>query len=109
MSINLQDFIAEQIKARPVEAKITRKVVRALKAAGKPVTRVFDGYEMVSVQTERDVMEQVFNLDEARLYTADGSWVFLVMGNEWDLICDYTTDIEDVLKPVNDWIADNED
>jgi hypothetical protein len=109
MSINLQDFIKEQIKARPIEAKITRKVVRALKAAGTPVVKTWDGYESEKVETMQDVLEQAFNLDEVYLYTADGSWVRLVMGNEYDLICDYTTDLEDALQPVNDWIEKNQD
>ena len=107
--MELQDFIAEQIKARPVEAKITRKVIRALKAAGKPVSHVFDGGEMVAVRTEQDVLTQVFNLDDSYLYTEDGSWVRLIGGNEWDMICDYTLDLEEILEPVSIWIGDNED
>ena len=107
--MELQDYIAQQIKARPVEATITRKVIRALKAAGKPVTHVFDGGEMVEVRTEQDILTEVFNLDDSYLYTADGSWVRLTGGNEYDMVCDYTTDLEEALKPVDEWIEKNED
>lgn len=107
--MELQEFIAEQIAARPIEAKITRQVIRALKAAGKPVKSVFDGYEMVPVRTEQDILTQVFNLDESWLYTEDGSWVFLVGGNEWDMISDYTVSLEEALEPANEWVRKNED
>lgn len=36
-----------------------------------------------------------------------GSWIRLIFGNGnsgWDVISDYTTDLEPVLKPVLDWI-----
>lgn len=104
MTINLQEFIAEQIKARPIEAKIVRKVVRALKAAGTPVVKTWDGVETTKVSTEKDIMTEAFNLDEVWLYTADGSWVRLTMGNEWDLITDYTLSLEEVIEPVSEWI-----
>ena len=107
--MELQEFIAEQIAARPIEAKITRQVIRALKVAGKPVKFVFDGYEMVPVRTEQDILTQVFNLDESWLYTEDGSWVFLVGGNEWDKISDYTISQEEALEPANEWVRKNED
>lgn len=106
--MELQDYIAKQIAARPVEAKITRKIVRALKAAGTPVTRVFDGGEMVKVSTEQDILTEVFNLDISWLYTKDGSWVMLVGGNEWDMLSDYTLSLEEALKPVEAWIEKNE-
>lgn len=97
-------FIDEGIASCPTEAKILRKIIRALKKAGTPVVSVFDGAEYVDVETERQVFEQVFNLDESFLYTADGSWVRFTMGNEQDCITDYTTDLEDRLSLVNEWI-----
>lgn len=96
-------FIDEAIENSPIEARLTRKVIRALKDAGTPVVEVFDGYETEKVTTERSIMEQVFNLDECFLKTADGSWVRLTLGNEWDVITDYTTNLEDALKPVFDY------
>lgn len=96
--------IAQQIKRRPIEARIVRKVVRALKAAGTPVVKTWDGFEWVEVRTEREVLETVFNLDEVRLYTADDGWVYLVMGQDWDTLCDWTMDLDEALMPVNDYI-----
>jgi len=106
-TFDFKAFIDEGIASRPIEARIVRKVVRALKAAGNPVVKVDDGEEHIAVTTERDVLDQAFNLDELHLYTANGGWVFLVMGNEWDVICDYSISLEDALQPVNDYIDKN--
>jgi hypothetical protein len=102
--MDFQAFINKAIADNPIEAKLVRKVVRALAKAGHPVSSVWDGVETTSVRTERDIMEQVFNLDEAFLQTEDDNWVRLTMGNEWDVITDYTTDLEAALQPVSDYI-----
>lgn len=104
MPFDFQQFIADNIKANPAEATIVRKVVRALKAAGTPVVNVWDGEENNPVRTEKDVLEQVFNLDQAWLKTADGAWVFIVLGNEWDALTDYSVSLEAALKPVNEYL-----
>lgn len=103
----LKRFIDTQIAANPIEAKIVRRVVKALRDAGTPVVRVWDGGESIRVSTTRDVLDQVFNLDECRLHVAGGGYVYLVGGNEWDMISDYTLDLEDTLAPVNAWIESN--
>lgn len=94
-----------QMHYHPIEAKIVRKVIRALKAAGTPVVAVFDGEEKTPVRTEREAMAVVFNLDMAWLMTERGSWVVIVIGNRWDAISDYTLDLEAALAEVNTWIA----
>lgn len=86
------------------EARIVNKIVKTLKAAGNPVVSVWDGAESTNVKTLRDVQEQVFNLDQCHLYTKSGGWVFIVLGNDWDALTDYTLSLEDALKPVNDYI-----
>jgi len=101
---DLTTYLTEQIAARPVEALMVRKVVRALKAAGTPVVRIWDGEEHVRVTSEKDVMDTVFNLDEAVLKTADGAGVFLVMGEGYEMICDYSVSLEDALAPVNAYV-----
>lgn len=103
---NFEQWITEAIESHPIEAKIVRKVVRALKAAGTPVISVWDGEDSTPVKTEKEILRLVFNLDSAHLYTANG-WVFLVNGEEWDMLNDYTVNLEDALKPVNDWINKN--
>lgn len=101
-------FIDTQIKANPIEAKIARRVFRTLKAAGNPVTSVWDGVEENPVKSEREMLVQVFNLDSATLYTQSGSFVYLVLGNEWDMISDYGVSLEDTLNPVVEWTIDQD-
>jgi hypothetical protein len=96
--------IAQAIADRPIEARILRKVYRALNSAGTPITRVWDGEEWAPITGCTEFLNLAFDLDELRAYTAEGSWVFLTMGEEWDVICDYTVDLEDALTPVSDYI-----
>ena len=91
------------IEGRPVEATVTRKVIKALADADKPVTVVFDGAERTPVTDTNSILNEVFNLDEAFLLTADGSWVRLVMGNGYDIVCDYTTNLEEILAPTSEY------
>ena len=107
MATDLKTFIDKAIEQNPIEAKIVRKIVRALKASGNPIVSVWDGEQDNPVKTERDILEQVFNLDMAHLYTESGAWVLVVMGNEWDVISDYNLSLEAALKPVSDYIESN--
>ncbi|AUX82709.1 hypothetical protein PBI_KNOX_60 [Microbacterium phage Knox] len=106
-TFDFKKFIDDAIAASPVEAKLTRKVYRALRAAGQPVVAVWDSEERVPVKNEREMLEQVFNLDVAWLITENGDWVMLVRGNEWDLISDYTVAVEPDLQSVFDYIEKN--
>lgn len=92
----------------PVETRIVRKVIRALKAAGTPVVAIWDAEEMSYATLERDLMELVFNLDEAWLMAKGGGWVRITLGNEWDAITDYTLNLEAALAEVEAWITKNE-
>ena len=54
-----------------------------------------------------DLKAALFNLDEAHLVLRKNGqrcgWIYLVFGNSgWDLISDYTTNLERFLKPVLD-------
>lgn len=105
--MNTEDFkafIKAQIEAMPAEAYVLNRVVEALKDNGTPVVAVWDGAEMVAVDGIKSIREQVFNLDESWLYTEGESWVRLTMGNEWDTLTDYTTDLEDALTPATEKI-----
>lgn len=99
----LDELIARYRKS--TEAKIVRRVVRALAAAGTPVVAVWDGEEETPALAETRVVELAADLDQLHLYTASGSWVFIVNGNDWDALSDYTTDLEPALGPVCDWAA----
>lgn len=106
-SIEFREYIKANMRHNKEEARIVNKVVKALKAAGNPVTEVWydrTGDEAVKVSNLTEVQNEVFNLDEAYLITKDGDWVFIVNGNGWDALTDYTTDIEAVIDPIIEWI-----
>lgn len=102
--VDLEAFIAEQLRTHPIEARIVARIVSALRQAGDPVTSIWDGEEWSAVTTLADVNCVVFNLDECQLVTKSGSWVRLVNGEEWDMLCDYSVDLEQALADVNTWI-----
>lgn len=97
-------FTADQIAKRPTEVTILSRIVNALKNAGDPVVKVWDGEEESPVLTTGDVMHLAFNLDELHLYTKSGAFVFLVMGQDYDMLTDYSVSLEEALTPVNNWI-----
>lgn len=106
---DLKAFIDEQIKSHPVEATIVRKLYNALAANGTPIVKLYDGVVFEPINSLRDLYDNVFNLDESWVYTDEGQFVYLIMGEEYDMICDYNMSLEEALDPVNVWISDNED
>jgi hypothetical protein len=107
MAIEIIPFVAKAIKDSPIEAKIVRKVCKALKDSGNPVVSVFDGDDTTPVESTQDVLALVFNLDEAWLTTKTGAQVFLTMGQDWDTVCDYSLSLEAALEPIIDWIIEH--
>ena len=97
-----------QMAYHATEAKIVRRVIRALKKNGTPVTSIWDGEESTAVRTEREAMATVFNLDWAALSTETGSYVLIHIGNAWECITDYTLDLEAALAEAEAWIAKND-
>jgi len=97
-----------QMHYHQTEAKITRRIIRALKKAGTPVTEIWDGEETTAVRTEREAMATVLNLDWAALCTETGSYVLVHIGNAWECITDYTLDLEAALAETEAWIAAND-
>jgi hypothetical protein len=97
-------FIKDNMAAHPAERKIIRKLWKAFKDAGDPIVAVWDGEEETKVSTLEEVNRCAFNLDQFHLYTKSDGWVFIVMGNEWDALSDYTLDLEEAIKPVEDYI-----
>lgn len=102
-----QRFIDDAIAANPIEADLLKRIIASLESAGDPIVKIDDREEVSEVSTPREIFEAAFNLDELFLITKSGSWVRLTMGEEWDMICDYTTDLEDALKPVNEFVESN--
>lgn len=97
-------FIDDNMEHLFVESTIVKRLIKAFADAGNPFVKVDDGEEITEVNGEREILEQVFNLDECWLLTASGSWVRVVLGNEWDCLVDYTLDVEEIITPVNEWI-----
>jgi hypothetical protein len=95
-----QRFIDDAIEKNPIEALLVRRLIKDMAAAGTPIVSTYDRVEYVKVDGEREILEQVFNLDEVFLLTKRKSYVFLVMGNEQDIFADYTMDLEPIMAPI---------
>lgn len=93
-NFNLEEYIAKQIAERPIEATLVRKVYKSLKDAGTPIVRLYDGEVWEKVESEKDLLNLAFNLDEWRAYTSGDSWVFVVMGQGAEGLTDWTTNLD---------------
>jgi hypothetical protein len=93
-----------------VERTIIRRAVLDLIHAGYSLNVNNGGDDPELPQpsrTCREVMEALFATDDEHLmvYNPDGSrcgWVYLVHGNGWCVISDYTTNLDEVLKGASD-------
>lgn len=104
-----------------VERKIATKLVKALLDAGYALAtdegeHHFYG-ESNPTRDHQTVLDALMTTDEEHLGVFDAEeatgqlrvarpfgWVYLVYGNDgWDVISDYTVNLEDVLKSVNDY------
>lgn len=96
---------------RLVELAIVRKAAADLIAAGYLIT-VDDGDDE-PVRKSKDIdaiMDAAFAVDEAYLYVYSGEgqakcgFVRLIYGNTgWDVISDHSVNLEEALKPTNDF------
>lgn len=92
---------------RATEYRIVHKLVGDLLAAGfVPFLRREGEGRIVITSNDVEPMADLFACDEERLYVGrpggPSGWVFLVYGNDgWDVIADYTTNLEEHLKAVN--------
>lgn len=103
-----------------VERKIVSRFVKdALKAGYRLAVSLERGYdidEMLLGSTDyKKIMEEAFAGDDCHIFvqSKDGptiedgrvvseGWVYLVFGNDgWDVICDYTTNLEPLLVGAN--------
>lgn len=108
---------------RGVEYAIVRKLIETLLADKNLELTIDHGGESDTIKigdVTLETMEDMFACDEEYLFIktkygvlgsdheeGEGShtgWVRLVYGNDgWDVICDYTTNLEDYLKEVNEY------
>ena len=100
-----------------IEKQIAARCVRDLIAAGYSLG-VHNGEE-ITIHHSTDakaILAEMFSTDEEHLkvYKMDGpqgkrdwfGWVFFVYGNDgWDVINDYTTNLEEALKGTNEYAS----
>jgi len=99
----------EIAKRQRIERAIVRRTVKDALAAGYTLD-VDDGGEDLAVEgakTLKATLDALLNTDEdylilRRLESGAKGWVRFVYGNDgWDVICDYSVNIEDVLAGAN--------
>lgn len=90
-----------------VEHKIVTKVVDTFLAAGWKVREAEDGKFSDS---REETLKILFNLDDAHLIANKdrevAGWVRFVFGNDgFDVICDYSVNLEEILHPAFEYAA----
>jgi hypothetical protein len=104
--------VAQRIR---LEGMVAKRCVRDMLAAGYSID-VNDGEETTICKSKHasQILDAMFTSDEDYLiiHDSDGNrlgWVYFVYGNEgWDVISDYTTSLEHVMKGVNKYSEDLE-
>jgi hypothetical protein len=103
-----QDTLARRIAA---ERRIARRLVRDALAAGYTISVDNGEGEEGPFKTETKTLDAMFATDEEHLFFFDAAgskigWVFFVYGNDgWDVISDYTTNLESLMPGANE-VAD---
>jgi hypothetical protein len=92
------------MQRQEIERQIARKVIADALAAGYAID-VFDSEEYaIEKSTDPEaIIKAMFSTDDDRLYFhKDGKqagWVLFIYGNSgWDVISDYTVNLEDLFK-----------
>jgi len=95
-----------------VERAVFRKTITLLIDAGYEL-RVHEGGDWACERTtnHKVLMEAIMSTDEDRLYVyrpddvVPFGWVFFVYGNSgWDVLNDHTTNLSEVLEPVDAYV-----
>ena len=85
-----------------VERRIARRLIIDGLKAGYTIA-VYDGGEVFGpFSSTKDILDKMFSVDcEHLLFYKDGTrvgWVYFVYGNDgWDVISDYTTNLEHIM------------
>jgi hypothetical protein len=84
------------------EREIVRATIEAAIARGFKLAHVDDG-DIVPTPDVDAAVEAVFAVDTAHVFFGDQesgySWLFFVLGNSgWDVLSDYTTDLDNAVK-----------
>lgn len=88
-----------------IELSTARAIIDHLRYNGITVTRV--GYDGIGGKHfdnafTYEIMNAATATSSATLDTSNGGYVWLVWGNGYDVIADYTDNLEDYLEPVLD-------
>ena len=106
MQFTLGDLIMTVAMRQRVERRIARRVVKDALAAGFSLNVNNGGdtneLSLPSVKS-KEILGAMFATDEEHLiFYKEGKgvgWVWFVYGNDgWDVVCDYTTNLESVMK-----------
>lgn len=108
------------MKTRNIEKRIVRRFVKDALAQGKRLAVSLErGYDvedmLLGSRDVKAIMDEAFAGDEAHIFVQpgigptveDGSvlsegWVYIVLGNDgWDVISDYTVNLEPLLAGAN--------
>jgi hypothetical protein len=107
-----------------IEKLISRRVVDELIKRGEPITvsgeRGYDYNETFEPNIEEvdKIIASADQYDEAHIFVGGsekegfGPFVYLIFGNGnggWDVISDYSTSLEDTLRPVMDFVLEEGD
>jgi hypothetical protein len=93
-----------------MEYMIVRRALRDLTKAGYEMYAVendWPGEELTrNIRDDKESLLYLFNLDQEYVFVRkdgrDAGWVFFVFGEDgWDVICDYTVNLEDALAVTN--------
>jgi hypothetical protein len=93
-----------------LETTITKKLIARLLSQWSNNLAINSGDDAddYAGRNRTKLVSACLGVDDCRVYlmNADGKtangWVYLVYGNDgWDLISDYTTNLEDMLAPIN--------
>lgn len=83
-----------------IEKKIVRRAIKTLVDAGYTCSI----YDLKDSSEKRKIFDEMISCDEERLRVRKGDisgWIYFVYGNDgFDVICDHTVNLEEVLKPV---------
>lgn len=93
---------------REIERRLTRRVLRALRAGGYEVAAADGDGDIAWGVDERGMMALCMDLDDAWIVVRRPGeaehcgWVKLVYGNDtgWDLISDYTVNLDPEIEPI---------
>jgi hypothetical protein len=95
---------------RELERRIVKQAVDDLLAAGFELFIDHDGDddEMPVLNSDEATLDEIFACDEEHMYVREKGvagnfgWIYFVYGNDgWDVISDYTVNLEEHLKKVN--------